>query len=150
LNEMFAGRFRRRSLASVLLFFTFGCAYAGTAFFFPTYFMSVRGYSQIGSRATRSDSQRRDRDRRLSRRRLGRRISPNAPRHFCVVVSARRRSHFVALVWLPTARWQDLHLVRTDPARSFTAATPSSVRCSRNSIRPACAPRLTRSAGPRR
>jgi hypothetical protein len=36
---------RRRSLACIVLFFTFGGAYAGTAFFFATFFTEVRGYS---------------------------------------------------------------------------------------------------------
>jgi len=46
LRELFSERFRRRSIALIVLFFSFGCAYAGTAFFFPTYFASVRGYTQ--------------------------------------------------------------------------------------------------------
>lgn len=45
LREMFSGTYRRRSIASAVLFFAFGCAYAGTAFFFPTYFIEVRGYT---------------------------------------------------------------------------------------------------------
>jgi MFS family permease len=45
LGEMFAPAYRRRALASMVIFFAFGCAYAGTAFFFPTFFMSERGYT---------------------------------------------------------------------------------------------------------
>lgn len=45
LRELFGPEFRRRSLACIVLFLSFGCAYAGTAFYFPTFFMSVRGYS---------------------------------------------------------------------------------------------------------
>jgi len=45
LKELFSAQFRRRSIASILLFFAFGCAYAGTAFYFPTFFVTVRGYT---------------------------------------------------------------------------------------------------------
>ena len=42
---LFGPEYRTRSIASCLLFFTFGGAYAGSAFFFPTFFNQVRGYS---------------------------------------------------------------------------------------------------------
>lgn len=45
LGTLFSGQYRRRSIACVVLFFAFGCAYAGTAFYFPTFFVSVRGYT---------------------------------------------------------------------------------------------------------
>jgi MFS family permease len=45
LRELFSPQYRLRSIASIVLFLSFGCAYAGTAFFFPTYFMEVRGYT---------------------------------------------------------------------------------------------------------
>ncbi len=45
LRELFSPQFRRRSIAVIVLFLAFGSAYAGTAFFFPTYFMEVRGYT---------------------------------------------------------------------------------------------------------
>ena len=108
LHEMFAGRFRRRSLASVLLFFTFGCAYAGTAFFFPTYFMSVRGYSQSEAAQLVGLSN-------------GIAIAGYLAAAWVGEYRLTRRDTFalwcllgalalVALVWLPTARWQDLTL----------------------------------------
>ncbi len=108
LNEMFAGHFRRRSLASVLLFFTFGCAYAGTAFFFPTYFMSVRGYSQSEAAQLVGLSN-------------GIAIAGYLAAAWVGEYRLTRRDTFalwcllgaialVALVWLPTARWQDLTL----------------------------------------
>jgi MFS family permease len=45
IRQLFGPEFRGRSIASCLLFFTFGGAYAGSAFFFPTFFNQVRGYS---------------------------------------------------------------------------------------------------------
>ncbi|MEY4357873.1 MAG: hypothetical protein RL469_1199 [Pseudomonadota bacterium] len=108
LKEMFAGHFRRRSLASVLLFFTFGCAYAGTAFFFPTYFMSVRGYSQSEAAQLVGLSN-------------GIAIAGYLAAAWVGEYRMTRRDTFalwcllgaialVALVWVPTARWQDLTL----------------------------------------
>lgn len=42
---LFGPEYRARSIASCMLFFTFGGAYAGSAFFFPTFFNQVRGYT---------------------------------------------------------------------------------------------------------
>lgn len=42
---LFQPPYRRLSLASMAMFFAFGGAYAGTAFFFPTYFTEARGYT---------------------------------------------------------------------------------------------------------
>ncbi|MFK8052975.1 MAG: MFS transporter [Woeseiaceae bacterium] len=42
---LFSKKHRRHSLASIVTYFAFGGAYAGTAFFFPTFFAEVRGYS---------------------------------------------------------------------------------------------------------
>lgn len=44
--KLFTKRYRRYSIASMITYFCFGGAYAGSAFFFPTYFNEVRGYSQ--------------------------------------------------------------------------------------------------------
>lgn len=108
LRQMFAGRYRRRSLASVLLFFAFGCAYAGTAFFFPTFFMSVRGYSQAEAAQLVGISN-------------GIAIAGYLAAAWVGEYRLTRRDTFalwcvlgalalVALVWWPTARWQDLTL----------------------------------------
>ena len=43
--RLFAPDLRRLSVACILTFFLFGGAYAGSAFFFPTYFAQVKGYS---------------------------------------------------------------------------------------------------------
>jgi len=45
LRELYGPRYRRTSLAASGMFLAFGCAYAGTAFYFPTFFIEVRGYS---------------------------------------------------------------------------------------------------------
>ncbi|MFK8014257.1 MAG: MFS transporter [Gammaproteobacteria bacterium] len=42
---LFSPEHRRNSLASIVTYFAFGGAYAGTAFFFPTFFAQVRGYT---------------------------------------------------------------------------------------------------------
>jgi MFS family permease len=51
LSALFAPEFRRNSLASAAMFFLFGGAYAGSAFFFPTYFAQARGYSEADATA---------------------------------------------------------------------------------------------------
>ncbi len=45
LRVLFCRPHRRNSLASIVTYFAFGGAYAGSAFFFPTFFAEVRGYS---------------------------------------------------------------------------------------------------------
>lgn len=45
LAMLFSPAFRRSSLASMATFFAFGGAYAGSAFFFPTFFTLEKGYS---------------------------------------------------------------------------------------------------------
>lgn len=43
---LFSAPYRKNSIASILTYFAFGGAYAGSAFFFPTFFAETRGYSQ--------------------------------------------------------------------------------------------------------
>jgi len=45
IRVLFSKAQRRKSIASVVTYFAFGGAYAGSAFFFPTYFTEVRGYT---------------------------------------------------------------------------------------------------------
>jgi len=44
--ELFSPAFRKRTLLSSTCYFMVGGAYAGTAFYFPSYFNEVRGYDQ--------------------------------------------------------------------------------------------------------
>lgn len=44
-RTLFAPGLRRQSLTCMLVFFVFGGAYAGSAFFFPTFFSQTRGYT---------------------------------------------------------------------------------------------------------
>ncbi|HEY0940233.1 MAG TPA: MFS transporter [Steroidobacter sp.] len=43
--ELFGPQYRRTAITCAVVFFTYGCAYAGTAFFFPTFFTQARGYT---------------------------------------------------------------------------------------------------------
>jgi MFS family permease len=45
-RTLFRAPLRRTTLASMAMFFLFGGAYAGSAFFFPTFFTQSRGYSE--------------------------------------------------------------------------------------------------------
>lgn len=47
LRELIGPRYRSRTVYSALAFLTYGGAYAGTAFYFPSFFQEVRGYSEI-------------------------------------------------------------------------------------------------------
>ena len=42
---LFSKAHRRKSIASIVTYFAFGGAYAGSAFYFPTFFTEVRGYT---------------------------------------------------------------------------------------------------------
>lgn len=46
ISILFSSKYRKSSIASSLTYFAFGGAYAGSAFFFPTFFVETRGYSQ--------------------------------------------------------------------------------------------------------
>jgi len=46
IRTLFSPKYRKNSLASMATYFAFGGAYAGSAFYFPTFFAEVRGYSQ--------------------------------------------------------------------------------------------------------
>jgi len=108
LRELFSAPYRRRSVGSIVLFFTFGCAYAGTAFFFPTYFITVRGYSQAEAAQLVGLSN-------------GIAIFGYLAAAWVGEYRMTRRDTFalwtvlgaialVALMWVPQARWQDLAL----------------------------------------
>lgn len=45
IKALFSKKFRKKSLASIATYFAFGGAYAGSAFYFPTFFSEVKGYS---------------------------------------------------------------------------------------------------------
>ena len=45
IGELFSPKYRTYSIASIITYFAFGGAYAGTAFYFPSYFGEVRGYT---------------------------------------------------------------------------------------------------------
>lgn len=108
LGEMFRGEYRKRSIATVILFFAFGCAYAGTAFFFPTYFIEVRGYSQAEATTLVGLSN-------------GIAIIGYLAAAYVGEYRMTRRDTFalwtvlgalalIGLMWLPQERWQDLAL----------------------------------------
>lgn len=108
LRELFNAKYRVRSLASMLLFLSFGCAYAGTAFFFPTYFMTVRGYSAAEATQLVGLSNGIAILGYLGAAYVGEYVLTrrNTFAIWCVLGAAA----LVALMWLPQARWHDLAL----------------------------------------
>ena len=108
LREMFSIDYRRRSIASIVLFFAFGCAYAGTAFFFPTYFMEVRGYSQSEAAQLVGLSNGIAIFVYLAAAYVGEYWMPR--RDTFALWTLLGAAALVALMWLPQERWQDLAL----------------------------------------
>jgi len=108
LRELFAGPFRRRSIALIVLFFSFGCAYAGTAFFFPTYFATVRGYTQAEATWIVGLANLIAIFGYLGAAWVGERVLPrrNTFALWCLLGALA----LVALMWLPRERWHDLAL----------------------------------------
>jgi sugar phosphate permease len=108
LRELFSPQYRVRSIASIVLFLSFGCAYAGTAFFFPTYFMTVRGYTPAQAAQLVGLSN-------------GIAIFGYLAAAYVGEFLITRRNTFaiwcvlgalalLALMWIPQQRWQDLAL----------------------------------------
>jgi len=108
LREMFATTYRRRSIASIVLFFAFGCAYAGTAFFFPTYFMEVRGYSQAEAAQLVGLSNGIAIFGYLAAAYVGEYWLPR--RDTFAIWALLGAAALLGLMWLPQERWQDLAL----------------------------------------
>jgi len=108
LREMFSSAYRRRSIASIVLFFAFGCAYAGTAFFFPTYFMEVRGYTQSEAAQLVGLSNGIAIFGYLAAAYVGEYWIPR--RDTFALWTVLGAAALVALMWLPQERWQDLAL----------------------------------------
>jgi MFS family permease len=108
LRELFSGVYQRRSLALIVLFFTFGCAYAGTAFFFPTYFAEVRGYTPAEAARVVGLSNLIAVIGYLGAAWVGEYVMPrrNTFALWCVLGAIA----LVGLMWLPRERWQDLVL----------------------------------------
>lgn len=108
LGQLFSAGYRRRSIGSIVLFFAFGCAYAGTAFFFPTYFMEVRGYSQSEAAWVVGLSNGIAIFGYLAAAYVGEYHLPRRDTFalWCLLGAVA----LVALMWLPQERWHDLAL----------------------------------------
>ena len=108
LKELFTPLYRRRSIASIVLFLSFGCAYAGTAFFFPTYFIEVRGYSPAEATQLVGFSNGIAIVGYLAAAWVGEYRLPR--RDTFALWTVLGTIALIALMWLPETRWQDLAL----------------------------------------
>lgn len=108
LREMLGPEFRRITIAAIVMFLSFGCAYAGTAFYFPAFFMEVRGYTNSEAAWLVGLSN-------------GIAVIGYMSAAFVGEYAMTRRNTFVvwcalgavallALLWLPSARWHDVAL----------------------------------------
>jgi MFS family permease len=108
LRELVTPLYRRRSLAAIVLFFSFGCAYAGTAFFFPTYFIEVRGYSPADATQLVGFSNGIAIVGYLAAAWVGEYRLPR--RDTFAIWTVLGAIALIGLMWLPETRWQDLAL----------------------------------------
>jgi len=108
LRELFSARYRVRSVASIVVFLAFGCAYAGTAFFFPTYFMTVRGYTAAEATQLVGYSNGIAIFGYLGAAAVGEYVMTR--RNTFAIWCALGAIALICLMWLPQARWHDLAL----------------------------------------
>lgn len=108
LRELFSPAYRVRTFAAIVLFFAFGCAYAGTAFFFPTYFMTVRGYTQAQAAQLVGLSNGIAVLGYLTAAVVGEYLITR--RNTYAIWCALGAVALLGLLWLPRERWQDLAL----------------------------------------
>jgi MFS family permease len=108
IRELFSHKYRVRSVAAIVLFFAFGCAYAGTAFFFPTYFMTVRGYTAAEAARLVGYSNGIAIVGYLTAAYVGEHVLTrrNTFAIWCLLGALA----LVAMTWLPQLRWHDLTL----------------------------------------
>lgn len=108
LRELFSARYRARSIASIILFVAFGSAYAGTAFYFPLYFMQERGYTQAEAAHLVGLSNGFAVIGYLAAAAVGEYLIARRDTYalWCVLGAVA----LLALLWVPTQRWQDLTL----------------------------------------
>ncbi|MCZ8130811.1 MAG: MFS transporter [Steroidobacteraceae bacterium] len=108
LRELFGPRYRRTSLAACGMFLAFGCAYAGSAFYFPTFFMEVRGYTAAEAAWLVGLSNGIAIAGYLLAAAVGEFVITR--RNTFVLWCAIGAAMLLMLLWLPQARWHDLLL----------------------------------------
>lgn len=108
LRELFNAPYRARSAGLIILFLAFGSAYAGTAFYFPLYFMQERGYSQAEAAHLVGLSNGFAVLGYLAAAAVGEYLITR--RDTYAVWCGLGAGALLALLWVPTRRWQDLTL----------------------------------------
>ncbi len=108
IRELFSAKYRSRSIASIVLFLSFGCTYAGTAFFFPTYFMTVRGYTAAEATQLVGYSNGIAIVGYLAAAWIGEYVITR--RNTFAIWCTLGALALIGLMWLPRERWQDLAL----------------------------------------
>lgn len=108
LREMFGPGYRRTSIAAIVMFLSFGCAYAGTAFYFPAFFMQVRGYSSAEAAWLVGLSNGIALVGYMSAAVVGEYVMTR--RNTFVAWCGLGAGALLALLWLPSERWHDMLL----------------------------------------
>jgi len=106
--QLFAPEYRWRTVACMVMFLSYGCAYAGTAFFFPTYFTQVRGYTPSEAAYLVGLSNGISAFGYIGAALVGEYVLTrrNTAAIWCTVGAVA----LTALLWLPTKRWHDMVL----------------------------------------
>jgi MFS family permease len=103
--QLFAPEFRRTSILCCLMFFAYGSAYAGTAFFFPTYFSQARGYTPSEAAWLVGLSNGIAAIGYLAAAYVGEYVTTR--RNTTAIWCALGAVALVGLLWIPNAPWQD-------------------------------------------
>lgn len=104
-KELFGPEFRRTSIICWIMFFAYGSAYAGTAFFFPTYFTQARGYTSSEAAYLVGMSNGIAAIGYLGAAFVGEYVMTR--RNTAALWFALGAVALVALLWLPNSPWQD-------------------------------------------
>lgn len=103
--ELFEPQYRRVSILCSAIFFAYGAAYAGTAFFFPTYFTEARGYTSSEAAYLVGLSYGIGALGYLGAAIVGEYVMTR--RNTLALWSTLGAVALIALLWLPNAAWQD-------------------------------------------
>lgn len=103
--ELFGPQYRRTAILCCVMFFAYGSAYAGTAFFFPTYFTQARGYTSSEAAYLVGLSNGIAALGYLGAAFVGEYVMTR--RNTTALWCALGAVALIALLWLPNAAWQD-------------------------------------------
>jgi MFS family permease len=106
IGEVLGPVYRRRTILCMLAFFSYGGAYAGTAFYFPTFFEQARGYDAATAARVVGTAYGIGVIGYLGAAIVGEFVTTR--RNTAIIWCWLGAASLLALVWLPTTEWQDV------------------------------------------